>query len=142
MFRSQHLYIETIKMSYRLHCKGKTRLPQWKSRWRWINWLVFVATCLLCLPVVHSWIGNICRTRQKLYATGNSNPNSFVFATTPWGTPRFKMKVRGVCQNGEVVVRKSSIKKGVLKNFAKFTRKRLYQNHFLNKVAGLGLQLY
>ena len=59
-----------------------------------------------------------------------------------WGTLRFKMKVSGVCQNGEVVVRKSSIKKGVLKNFAKFTRKHLYQNHFLNKVAGLGLQLY
>ena len=28
-------------------------------------------------------------------------------------------------------------KKGVLKNFAKFTRKHLYQSHFFNKVAGL-----
>ena len=33
-------------------------------------------------------------------------------------------------------------KKGVIRNFAKFTRKHLYQSLFFNKVAGLGLQLY
>ena len=33
-------------------------------------------------------------------------------------------------------------KKGVLKNFAKFTGKHLCQSLFLNKAAGLGLQLY
>ena len=35
-----------------------------------------------------------------------------------------------------------SFKKGVLKNFAKFTRKHLYQCLFFNKVAGFGLQLH
>ena len=32
--------------------------------------------------------------------------------------------------------------KGVLRNFAKFTGKRLCQSLFFNKVAGGGLQLY
>ena len=35
-----------------------------------------------------------------------------------------------------------SMKKGVLKNFTKFTGKHLCQGLFLNKVAGLSLQLY
>ena len=35
-----------------------------------------------------------------------------------------------------------SVKKGVLRNFAKFTRKRLCQSLFFNKIAGWGLQLY
>ena len=35
-----------------------------------------------------------------------------------------------------------SKKKGVLKNFTKFTGKRFCQSHFFNKVAGLSLQLY
>ena len=33
-------------------------------------------------------------------------------------------------------------KKGVLKNFAKFTGKHLYRSLFFNKVLGLSLQLY
>ena len=33
--------------------------------------------------------------------------------------------------------RRCSVRKGVLKNFAKFTGKQLYQSLFLNKVAGL-----
>ena len=33
-------------------------------------------------------------------------------------------------------------RKGVLRNFAKFTIKHLSQSLFFNKVAGLGLQLY
>ena len=35
-----------------------------------------------------------------------------------------------------------SMKKGVLRNFTKFTGKHLCQSLFFNKVAGLGLQLY
>ena len=35
-----------------------------------------------------------------------------------------------------------SVKKGVLKNFAKFTGKHLCQSLFFIKVAALGLQLY
>ena len=35
-----------------------------------------------------------------------------------------------------------SVKKGVLRNFAKFKGKHLYQSLFFNKVAGLCLQLY
>ena len=38
--------------------------------------------------------------------------------------------------------RRCSVKKGVLRNFAKFTGKYLCQRLFFNKVAGLGLQLY
>ena len=37
--------------------------------------------------------------------------------------------------------RRCSVKKGVIRNFAKFTGKHLCQNRFFNKVA-LGLQLY
>ena len=44
--------------------------------------------------------------------------------------------------SSEAVVRGCSVKKGVLRNFAKFTGKQLCQRLFLNKVAGLGLQLY
>ena len=35
-----------------------------------------------------------------------------------------------------------SVRKGVLRNFAKFTGKHLCQSLFFNKVSGLGLQLY
>ena len=35
-----------------------------------------------------------------------------------------------------------SVRKSVLKNFAKFTGKHLCQSHFFNKVVGWGLQLY
>ena len=35
--------------------------------------------------------------------------------------------------------RKYSVRKGVLRNFAKFTGKHLVQNLFFNKVAGLSL---
>ena len=38
--------------------------------------------------------------------------------------------------------RKCSVRKVVLRNFTKFTRKHLGQSLFLNKVAGLNLQLY
>ena len=38
--------------------------------------------------------------------------------------------------------RRCSLRKGVLRNFAKFTGKHLCQSLFFNKVAGLGLQLY
>ena len=38
--------------------------------------------------------------------------------------------------------RRCSIRKGVLRNFAKFTRNHLCQSPFFNKVAGPGLQLY
>ena len=38
--------------------------------------------------------------------------------------------------------RRCSVKKGVLRNFAKFTGKHLCQSLFFNKVAGLGLKLY
>ena len=37
----------------------------------------------------------------------------------------------------EAVVRRCSVKKGILKNFAKLIGKHLYQGLFLNKVAGL-----
>ena len=43
-----------------------------------------------------------------------------------------------VCSTGR---RRCSVKKGVLKNFAKFTRKRLRQCLCFNKVAGLSLGL-
>ena len=38
--------------------------------------------------------------------------------------------------------RECSVTKGVLRKFAKFTRKHLGQSLFFNKVAGLSLQLY
>ena len=41
------------------------------------------------------------------------------------------------CYYSEAVVRRCSIKKGVLRNFAKFTGKHLCQSLFFNKVAGL-----
>ena len=37
----------------------------------------------------------------------------------------------------EAVVQRCSVKKGVLRNFAKFTRKQLCQSLFFNKVAAL-----
>ena len=37
--------------------------------------------------------------------------------------------------------RRCSVRKGVLRNFAKFTGKHLWQSLFFNKVAGWGLQL-
>ena len=37
----------------------------------------------------------------------------------------------------EAVIRRCSVKKGVLRNFEKFTGKHLCQNLFFNKVAGL-----
>ena len=39
----------------------------------------------------------------------------------------------------EAVVQRSSVKKGVLRNIAKFTGEKLCQSLFFNKVAGLGL---
>ena len=42
----------------------------------------------------------------------------------------------------EAVVRRCSVKKGVLRNFAKFTGKHLFQGLFFNKVVGLSPQLY
>ena len=41
----------------------------------------------------------------------------------------------------EAVVRRYSVKKGVLRNFTKFTGKHLCQSLFFNKAASLGLQL-
>ena len=38
--------------------------------------------------------------------------------------------------------RRCSVKKGILRNFAKFTGKQLCQGLFFNKVADLGLKLY
>ena len=38
--------------------------------------------------------------------------------------------------------RRCSLRKGVLRNFAKFTGKQPYQSLFFNKVAGLGLHFY
>ena len=38
--------------------------------------------------------------------------------------------------------RRYSVKKGVLRNFTKFTGKHLCQSILFNKVAGIGLQLY
>ena len=40
-------------------------------------------------------------------------------------------------RNTEVVARRCSVKKGVLRNFAKFTGKHLCQSLYFNKVAGL-----
>ena len=40
-------------------------------------------------------------------------------------------------QSSEAVARRYSVRKSVLRNFAKFTGKHLYQSLFLNKVAGL-----
>ena len=42
----------------------------------------------------------------------------------------------------EAVARRCSVKKGVLRNFAKFTGKHLFQGLFFNKVVGLSPQLY
>ena len=38
--------------------------------------------------------------------------------------------------------RRFSVRKSVLRNFAKYTGKQLYQGLFFNKAAGLRLQLY
>ena len=46
------------------------------------------------------------------------------------------------CYYSEVVVRMCSIRKGVLRNFEKFTGKHLYQSLLFDKIAGLRLQLY
>ena len=42
----------------------------------------------------------------------------------------------------EAVARRCSVKEGVLRNFAKFTGKHLFQGLFFNKVVGLSPQLY
>ena len=42
----------------------------------------------------------------------------------------------------EAVARRCSVKKGVLRNFAKFKEKHLFQGLFFNKVVGLSPQLY
>ena len=42
-----------------------------------------------------------------------------------------------VCKKSEAVAKRCSVRKGVLRNFAKFTGKRLCQSLFFNKVAGL-----
>ena len=42
----------------------------------------------------------------------------------------------------EAVARRCSVKKCVLRNFAKFTGKHLFQGLFFNKVVGLSPQLY
>ena len=38
--------------------------------------------------------------------------------------------------------RRCSVRKSVLRNFAKFTGKKLRESLFFDKIAGLGLQLY
>ena len=43
---------------------------------------------------------------------------------------------RACILTSEAVIRKCSVKKGVHRNFAKFTGKLLYQSLFLDKVAG------
>ena len=50
---------------------------------------------------------------------------------------RFKWEI--ICTSSH---RRCSVKEGVLRNFAKFIGKNLYQRLFFNKVAGVGLQLY
>ena len=47
-----------------------------------------------------------------------------------------------VHKSPETVVQRYSVKKGGLRNCAKFTGKYLCQSLFFIKVAGLGLQLY
>ena len=42
----------------------------------------------------------------------------------------------------EAVARRCTVKKSVLRNFAKFTGKHLFQGLFFNKVVGLSPQLY
>ena len=46
------------------------------------------------------------------------------------------------CKTSRSSHRRCSVRKGVLRNFAKFTGKHLCQSFFFNKVAGSGLQLY
>ena len=45
-------------------------------------------------------------------------------------------------QEAEAVAQMCSVKKDVLRNFAKLTGKHLCQSLFFNKVASLGLQIY
>ena len=52
------------------------------------------------------------------------------------------IKLDTMCVHAEAVTRRCSVKKGILRNFAKFTEKHLCHSLFFNKVAGLSLQLY
>ena len=47
--------------------------------------------------------------------------------------------LHAICRSSH---RRWSVRKGVLRNFAKFTGKHLCQSFFFNKIAGSGLQLY
>ena len=44
--------------------------------------------------------------------------------------------------SSEAIIKRCSVKKSVLRDFAKFTRKHLCQSLFINKVAGQGWQLH
>ena len=83
----------------------------------------------------NQFIGPVILTAAEISCCENSS------ATIYHGTPPMETKSKiPVLQRGsrpEVFC-----KKGVLRNFAKFTGKHLCQSLFFNKVAGLSLQLH
>ena len=58
----------------------------------------------------------------------------------------YKLSEMGISGQALALIRSShrrcSVRKGVLRNYSKFTGKHLYQSLFFNKVAGFSLQLY
>ena len=60
----------------------------------------------------------------------------------PWSEKLILVRFETEFHNSEAVTLRCSVRKGVLRNFGKFTGKNLCHNFFFNKVAGLGLQLY
>ena len=66
--------------------------------------------------------------------------NSFISSVTRGNRCQYTAKL--FFQKDRSSHQRCSIKKGVLKNFAKFTGKHLWQRLFFKKVAGWGLQLY
>ena len=63
------------------------------------------------------------------------NPRNACITLTNWVSRQHTLK--GVFRTPEAVLQRCSVKKDVLKNFAKFTGKHLCLSLFLNKVAAL-----
>ena len=131
------------------------------------NFLIFPNICLgffswssfwLCIPdfvvffitkVVNNWL----RQQKYLQSTENTfcQRGNKIFTSKPYFNGRWYFRKNGLTLNIDILrlfpekswcqVRcnhcRCSVKKGVLRNFVKFTGKHLCQSLFFNKVAGL-----
>ena len=105
--------------------------------WKRFNFLMILGVALqekLFIKIFFN--GNWLSVRRLGTGYGWNNFFINVYLIYIWG-----LRILSTDINTEAVVQRCSVKKGVLRYFAKFTGKQLCQNLFFNKVAGLRLSI-